>query len=405
VDILFLSPHPFYQERGTPIAVDLVLRTLSERGDQVDVVTYHEGRDIEYDHVTIYRIPKIPFISQIRPGFSWKKLVCDVLMFVIVIHLVARKRYHVVYALEESVFMALILKWILEVPYVYDMDSSLAQQMIEKYPFLGRLASLFNFFEKLAVRGSKVVVPVCNALADVIEKYQPEKVMVLHDVPLLRTSRCQDQPDLRAELGIRGVLLLYVGNLESYQGIDLLLESFALVLERTDQADLAIIGGEAAAMQKYRKKSCRLGISRKVHFLGPKPVEYLARYLSAADILVSPRINGKNTPMKLYSYLQSGRPVLATDLPTHTQVIDSHVAMLAEPSPEAFSDAMLRLIEADHLRAELGSAGKQLVEEKFSYAVFRERLHDLMDWLETEVAREGKLTARMAEPSAKRLHG
>ncbi len=74
MDILLLAPHPFYQERGTPIAVDLIVRALSERGDRVDVVTYHEGRNIEQKHVTIYRIPKIPFIAEIRPGFSGKKL-------------------------------------------------------------------------------------------------------------------------------------------------------------------------------------------------------------------------------------------------------------------------------------------------------------------------------------------
>ncbi len=98
--------------------------------------------------------------------------------------------------------MALILKWMFKIPYIYDMDSSLPQQMVEKYPFLGRLTFLLNSFEKLAVRGSKVVVPVCDALADVVAKYKPEKVVVLHDVPLLRASTCQDWPDLRAELGI-----------------------------------------------------------------------------------------------------------------------------------------------------------------------------------------------------------
>ena len=405
MDILLLAPHPFYQERGTPIAVDLILRALSERGDRVDVVTYHEGRNIEQKHVTIYRIPKIPFIAEIRPGFSGKKLLCDVLMSILVIYLVVRRRYHIVHAVEESVFMALILKWIFKVPYIYDMDSSLPQQMVEKYPFLGRLTFLLNSFEKLAVKGSKVVVPVCDALADVVAKYKPEKVMVLHDVPLLRASKCQDWPDLRAELGIRGLLLLYVGNLESYQGIDLLLESFALTLEKTERADLVIIGGEAADIRKYRQKSCQLGISRRVHFPGPKPVEYLMGYLSTADILVSPRIMGKNTPMKLYSYLQSGRAVLATALPTHTQVIDSRAAMLAEPSPEAFSGAMLRLIQEAHLRTALGLAGKQLVEERFSHMAFREKLHGLMHWLETEVARDGKLVAGMAKPSAKRLRG
>jgi glycosyltransferase involved in cell wall biosynthesis len=198
---------------------------------------------------------------------------------------------------------------------------------------------------------------------------------------------------MKTELGINGLLLMYVGNLEAYQGIDLLLESFALVAGKTDQADLVIIGGQVSDIQKYQRKSFHLGIHRKVHFLGPKPVEYLADYLSEADILVSPRIRGNNTPMKLYSYLHSAKPVLATNLPTHTQVIDSRVALLVDPDIEAFSKAMLRLMEEKNLRVQLGVAGRKLIEEKFTYSAFREKLNGLFDSLEKELRREPSLNS------------
>lgn len=190
---------------------------------------------------------------------------------------------------------------------------------------------------------------------------------------------------MKAELGIRDVMLMYVGNLEEYQGIDLLLESFALAVKKTNRADLVIIGGEAPDIQKYLRKSRQLGIQQKVHFLGPKPVEHLGLYLSEADILVSPRLKGNNTPMKLYSYLHSAKAVLATNLPTHTQLIDNRVALLGDPHCEAFSKAMLRLIEDNKLRAELGRAGKHLIEEKFTYSAFREKLNGLFDWLQIEL--------------------
>jgi len=79
--ILLLAPEPFYQERGTPLAVDLVLRTLSARGEQVDALVYHEGEDVAYPGVTIQRIPQIPGLSRIGPGPSWKKLACDLVFF------------------------------------------------------------------------------------------------------------------------------------------------------------------------------------------------------------------------------------------------------------------------------------------------------------------------------------
>src|SRR5262249_43554421 len=102
--------------------------------------------------------------------------------------LAASKRYQIIHAVEESVFIALVLKWLFKIPYVYDMDSSLAQQLVEKHPFLSPFTRLFNFFEGLAVRNAKAVVPVCAALAESIEKYHPEKIVILWDCPSWETQ-------------------------------------------------------------------------------------------------------------------------------------------------------------------------------------------------------------------------
>ncbi len=198
--------------------------------------------------------------------------------------------------------------------------------------------------------------------------------------------------NLKQELGIRNLLMMYVGNLETYQGIDLLLESFALAQQQNQQADLVIIGGEASDIAKYQSKAQALGIDEKVYFLGPRPVEDLALYLAQADILVSPRTKGKNTPMKLYSYLDSGKALLATDLPTHTQLLDNRIAMLAAPQPEAFAAGMINLVSNASLRSQLGSAGRNLIQQKHTYQAFREKLNSLYDWLQADL-REGAATS------------
>ena len=82
MNILVLSPQPFFQARGTPIAVRLVLEFLSSRGHRVDVLTYHEGSDVEIPNCRILRIPRIPGVRNIRPGFSFKKILCDLVMLV-----------------------------------------------------------------------------------------------------------------------------------------------------------------------------------------------------------------------------------------------------------------------------------------------------------------------------------
>jgi glycosyltransferase involved in cell wall biosynthesis len=386
MNILFLAPQPFYEERGTPIAVDMVLKVLSQRGDHVDLVTYHIGRDVYYDGISIHRIIDVPFIREIPPGFSIRKAICDIVMLFKVLSLVRKKRYQLVHAVEDAVFIALVLKLLFRIPYIFDMDSNLVQQMIDQYPrIFSPLSPLLFYLKGIAVKNAKVVVPVCDTLSLDIEKYKSEKVMVLWDVSLLEHGQENIQTNLRERLNLGGLLLMYVGNLEKYQGIDLLLESFSLVLKETDRANLVIIGGRENDISKYRLKAQHLDIAHKVHFLGPKPITHLEAYLSQADILISPRVKGNNTPMKIFSYLGVGKALLATDLPTHTQVLNNQVSVLAQPTPKAFAEGLMLLIKDENLRSKLGRNGKKLIAERHSYDVFYRRLNSLYDWFNSEM--------------------
>jgi glycosyltransferase involved in cell wall biosynthesis len=382
--VLFLAPEPFYQDRGTPIAIDRLLRVLTARGNQVDLLTYHEGQDVTYDGLKIHRTPALPFLRHIRPGLSPQKLVCDALLLFKAVGLARRTRYDVVHAVEEAVFVAVLLRTLFGLRYVYDMDSSLGEQMVERFAFLRPLVPLFDRFEGLAAKRAVAVVPVCDALAQTVAKHGPRRVMVLQDPSLLAPTAPGAVSNLKEALGIKGPLLMYVGNLKAYQGIDLLLHAFAAALPEAE-ADLAIIGGQPSDVAVYRRRAAALGIAARVHFLGPKPVGDLGGYLAQADILVSPRISGNNTPMKIYSYLDSGKPVIATALPTHTQVLDEAVALLVPPTPEAFAEGIARLVNDAPLRRRLGLAARQLAEEQFSLQAYQAKANALVDWLSAEV--------------------
>lgn len=383
MNILLLAPEPFYEDRGTPIAVNLLLRVLSERHERVDLVTYHLGRDVAYENLTTHRIPKIPLIKRIPPGLSWQKLACDVFLTMKVIALAARKRYDVVHCVEESVFMGMCLKTLFGYRYVYDMDSSMAQQIVEKHPWLGPLGGILGWFERAAVRGSEAVVPVCESLAALAAGYRPRKIVLLRDVSLLSLEAGAGGAVADLPGGIEGPIVMYAGNLEHYQGIDLLVESFALAVRRLGRGSLVIIGGTERDIDKYKTRCEALGIGERVHFLGPRPVERLGEYLAQADILASPRLKGKNTPMKIYSYLHSGKAVLATDVGSHREVLGGGVAALAAPAVAEFGREMAVLMEDEVLRRRLGTAGKNLAEAKYSFESFKREVNALYDWLET----------------------
>ena len=382
--VLILAPHPFYQERGTPIAVDLLIRALIERGDDVDLLTFHEGIDHTYERFQIYRIRPWPAVSNLRPGFSAKKIYCDIFMFFRFIGLMRKNKYDIVHAVEESAFMALLVCPLTRTPFVYDIDSSMTTQLIDKLPALKPMRRILGFFESLPMRYAKAVVPMCDALAEEAGKYRHNNIVVLKDVSLVGQQESPGSAtDLRSELGLSGNIVMYIGNLESYQGIDLLLQSFSLVNQQHADTSLVIIGGAEKDIVKYRELSSQLGIDEQVYLLGPRPVGQIGFYMAQADILVSPRTQGLNTPMKVYSYLDSGVAVLATRLSTHTQVMNDNIAMLAEPDSDDFSKALLKLLLDEELRLQLAAAAKETIQREHSYAAFRQKVHGLYARLDT----------------------
>jgi glycosyltransferase involved in cell wall biosynthesis len=379
VKVLLLAPHPFFQQRGTPIAEKMLLEVLAAYGHEIEVLTFAEGDDPGIPGCRIHRIPHLPGVRGVRPGFSLKKLAADAVMLWKCLGLVRRGRYDLVHAVEESAFMALAARVLFGTPYVYDMDSGLARQMIDKFPFLGRVRRLLAGCEALAVRGSAGTLAVCKSLEDQARAYHPEGLVArIEDVSLLGEVPADAADDLEEDLAGRPVVM-YAGNLERYQGIDLLLEAFARTLPEVPAARLVVIGGEPGAIAAYRARCAGLGIAGAVLFAGPRPVERLGAYLQRATVLVSPRIHGDNTPMKVYSYLDSGRALLATRLPTHTQVLTDDIACLVAPEPAAMARGLAGLLRDEVLRERLAANAKEMARRELTPQAFERKLLHFYD--------------------------
>jgi glycosyltransferase involved in cell wall biosynthesis len=397
VKILVIAPHPFYVDRGTPIDVDLLVRALSDLGHDVDLACYGEGEAREYERVEIHRAHDVAWLRNGRPGFSVRKLVADALLLPVVLRRVRAEKYDVVHVGEEAVFFAFVLKRLFKLPYVYDMDSSIAQQLVEQLPWLRPMAGLFNRMESRVLRSSLAAAPVCNALGDLAEQRGAPHVEVLHDISQLGDPDAETRGVFLREWGITSPVLLYVGNLQPYQGVDLLLEAFALAVEQGSGLDLVVAGGHPGDIASYRRRSAELGVEERTHFVGPWPAGRLGELLIDAEIVTAPRIKGLNTPMKVFPYMHSGRPLLATALPTHTQLLDSEVAMLAEPVPEAFAEGILRLEKDAELRRSLGAAGRRFVEENHTFEAHRRRVDRLYRYVDSRLSRDPSVLSSQAK--------
>jgi len=87
--------------------------------------------------------------------------------------------------------------------------------------------------------------------------------------------------------------------------------------------------------------------------------------------------------MKIYSYLSSGVPVIATKITSHTQILNEEHALLVEANPDDFALGLKKLMEDKSLRVNLGIKGKNLAEENYSLKSYKIKLKNIYSWIET----------------------
>ena len=359
---LVIAPQPFFTPRGTPFSVYYRTMVTARLGVEVDLLTYGEGQDVEIPGVRIIRGPKFPFLGPVKIGPSPLKLFLDIFIVLQTLWLLMRNRYDFVHAHEEAVFFCRFLKPIFGFKLVYDMHSSLPQQLTNfQFTTSKSLIGLFTWLEDSCLEAAEAVITICPDLRDqVLDTIDtPEKHFLIENsifspVKLVGAAADDEKPDRTdvpsAPAGRKSIV--YAGTLESYQGIELLLTAFKTTLESEPSAHLLIIGGTPEQVDYFRGVARDVDVDSDCVFTGRVQPDVARAAAAAADLLVSPRIEGTNTPLKVYEQLASGIPLVATAIYSHTQVLNDQVCFLAEPEAQAFGQAMARALGHEHKHEE-----------------------------------------------------
>jgi glycosyltransferase involved in cell wall biosynthesis len=370
--VLMLAPEPFFEPRGTPISVYQRLWALSSLGYRIDLLTYHVGTDIEIPNVRIIRTPKIPFIRNVKIGPSWVKLLLDFFMVFYAIILLLKGNYDVIHSHEEASFFAMVLARLFRTTHLYDMHSSLPKQL-ENFK-IGNwliLIKLFDALERWVLKTCDAVITIDKDLANHVYRIDPDvPQLVIENLPIRTGSFASTSDDLFQKcdaLQQTGCLpIVYTGTFESYQGLELLLESIPIIKQVHQQAYFILVGGQPHQIEQLRTIVRKHQLEADICFIGMVPLEDAVNYLNIAQILVSPRTEGTSVPLKIYSYLHSGKPIVATRLPAHTQVLDDTIAFLVEPTKEALADGIICLLNNPELGQRLGRKARQIAQEHYS---------------------------------------
>ena len=349
--ILVLAPQPFYQDRGTPIALRHVLEAWSRLGYQADVLTFPVGADIDLPGIRIERLTNPFQIRQVPIGFSLRKVLLDVQMAAALRRRLKLRAadYVCIHAVEEAAFLGVYFGRRYGLPVIYDMQSSMPEQMRSRWPFRGPLVQgVLRWFERWLLERASLVL--CSAgLAHHVQGSAPAAHVREWWFPV----RNDDAPAehvaaLRRELQIPNdaPVVVYSGTFEPYQGLLNLLKAIPTVRTRVPGTVFILVGREGEAGEAVAREAGGLGLlGDGVHLLARQPRARMTTFLALADVLVSPRSEGTNLPLKIYDYLASGRAIVATDLPVHRPVLDKARAVLVGPTSHQLADGVAELLQ------------------------------------------------------------
>jgi glycosyltransferase involved in cell wall biosynthesis len=368
--ILKIVPQAFYTARGTPLSAYHRARELIARGHEVDILTYGVGGDPPNFPARVFRARGPHFKRTIRAGPSRLKIWFDLLLFINLLAHLARRRYDVLYAHEEGALLARLAGAIFRIPYIYDMHSSLPLQITDwKFSTRRSVVAAFRWVERLSVRGACAVVAISPAVARAARNAGPDTpcVLLANHFEGGQAVPQQEVAAVRTRYGIplERKLVVYAGSFVALQALDLLLEAIPAVLAAVPNTTFLLVGGTDPEIETLRAQGERLGIVDHLILERSLPQAAIPAYLAAADVLVSPRVQGINSPGKLLNYLASGRPVVATDTLVHNQLLTDKSAILTPPTAAGLATGLITAL-TDPARVAEVVAGATVLLARYS---------------------------------------
>jgi glycosyltransferase involved in cell wall biosynthesis len=287
-----------------------------------------------------------------------------------------------VHAVEEAAFYAIPLARMFRRPAIIDLDSDLCQQLRGHGSWLASaLARPAGWLRRMALRQATGALSMGQRTTAIVRSESPATaVFEVMDTPIEAALRPPHPARMRAyrdELGLDARrLVVYTGNYDRRQGLETLIEALPLVLRRHPDAALLIVGGGAREVRALQDRIDVLGLAGAARLIGGRPPETMADYMGMAEVLVSPRLEAFVTPLKIFSYMASGRPIVATDLPTHTQVLSAETAILTPPTAAGLAQGISRALDEPAFAARLGQRARSVVESEYTYSRFKQQLSD-----------------------------
>jgi glycosyltransferase involved in cell wall biosynthesis len=349
LNVLMVAPTSFFSDYGGHIRILEESLALKSLGQQVTIVTYHQGKDVP--DLNIRRTRSLPWHADYEVGSSRHKLAFDVYLLAKTMKEGFRIRPDIVHGhMHEGALIGAALARVLRIPLVFDFQGGLTGEMVDHgfldtgghvYPWMRRLERFIDHLPDAiltsSIRAKDILVEEFSVIPENIHPL-PDNV----DTNRFDPSRFSNEEKmaLKEQLGIPvdRPIVAYLGLLADYQGTPQLIEAAAHLVHNGANIHFLVMG--FPRVDAYREMARQAGINDSITFTGKVEYNLAPRFLCLGDLSVSTKISATEGSGKVLNYMAMAQPVAAFDTPVHRE----YLGELGRYAPIRDSSALARVI-------------------------------------------------------------
>lgn len=375
--VLVIAPTPFFGDRGCHVRIYEEIRALGALGVESLVVTYATGQDLP--DVRTARAWAIPGIKAGSLGFSSGRPILDLAVLVAAHREIRRFNPHLLHAhLHEGIAIGVVLRAWHRLPLIADLQGSLTAEMVDQGVMGsgGVMATLMRGVERWLVRrpdrtltSSSHGIRLLTALG--VDRRSVTSLPDGVDIEVFRPEPAD--PALVKRLGLVGKrVVVFLGVLTDYQGVDLLLDVAAIMARTNPDVHVLVLGYPNE--ERYRAEAKARGLDEVMTFPGRVPYANAAQWLSVGEIAVSPKRSVTEANGKLLNYMACGLPVVASDSPVNRELLGESGVYAPIDDAEAFAARLSELLSDPERASEIGAALRARAETEFAWLSMAKQL-------------------------------
>ena len=249
--------------------------------------------------------------------------------------------------------------------------------------------------EKMCMERADFVLTIGESMRDeIVSRGIPaDKVAIVpNGVDLESFVPLSDATALRDHFGIRGVTFGYVSNMDHFRESQETLIEATKVLQDRGYSYQCVLVGSGSRLDYLKNYAVKLGVSDQVIFTGSVDHKEIPGHYAMIDIFVVPRIEERAsryvTPLKPFEAMAMKKPIIVSDLPALTEIVDPPLRGLTFPVGDAdrLADKIHELAMDKDIRTRLGLAGRRWIERERQWSMNGRVYRDVFNRLQIESA-------------------